>query len=488
MKKIILIITVLFTYSLGANNIRVSNISLENLNTVSNWVNVEFDVAWDNSWRISSGPSNWDAAWVVIKYRVNNGTWTHGIVSQANSTAAAGSIMDITPDGIGALIYRDGDGSGNVNFQNVQIRWNFGSTDTNDVIDIQVFAIEMVYVPEGAYYVGGTTGSEANKFHSGGFSTSSSYQITSENALTIANTSGNLYYTGTTSNGGDQTGALAASYPKGFNDFYAMKYEVSEGQWVAFFNSMTENQKNNRDVTDVNHKNSDGVVYRNTVSWTGGTTSATTAAPDRSMSYLSIGDMNSYMDWIGLRPLSELEYEKSCRGPILPKSGEFAWGSANINSVDYTLVNAGFSSERITNSATNTGNALYNLTDTNFGGPARNGIFAHSAINKNREETGGSYYGIMELTGNLYERCVTVGTAQGRNFTGLHGNGIISSSTGNGTVPNWPNNTTGDGYSFRGGSWFNGADFIRVSDRFDGASIIAVGNNRLGFRGARTAP
>ncbi|MCF6279427.1 MAG: hypothetical protein L3J14_03685 [Flavobacteriaceae bacterium] len=94
----------------------------------------------------------------------------------------------------------------------------------------------------------------------------------------------------------------------------------------------------------------------------------------------------------------------------------------------------------------------------------------------------------MELSGNLYERVVSVGTAQARNFSGLHGNGIISSTTGNGTVSNWPNNTTGDGYSFRGGSFLNGADFIRVSDRFDGASLIAGGNNHIGFRGARTAP
>jgi len=488
MKKIILIIAVLFSYSINANNIRVSNISLENLDDISNWVHVEFDLAWDNSWRINSGPSNWDAAWVFIKYRVNNGIWTHAIISQANSVAAPGASLDVTSDGIGAIVYRDADGSGDVNFQNMQIRWNFGSTDTNDIIDIQVFAIEMVYVPQGAFYLGGTTGDEANKFHSGGFSTSSSYRVTSENALTIANSSGNLYYTATNSSGGDQAGVLAASYPKGFGAFYSMKYEVSEGQWIAFFNSLSENQKVNRDVTDATHKNTDAVVARNTVAWTGATASATTAAPDRAMSYLSISDMNSYMDWAGLRPMSELEYEKACRGPILPKPGEFAWGSANIASNDYTLVNSGFSSERITNTEVNTGNALYSITNGTLNGPLRNGIFAASAVNNNREETGGSYYGIMELSGNLYERCVSVGTVQGRVFTGLHGNGIVSSTTGNGTVSNWPNNTTGDGYSFRGGSFVNGEDFIRVSDRFDGASLIPGGNNRLGFRGVRTAP
>ena len=487
MKKITsLILFFSLSFFTNANNIQVSNISLENLNQGSNWVHVEFDLFWENSWRISSGPSNWDAAWVFIKYRVNNGTWTHGIVSQANSVAAPGSTLDVTSDNMGAFIYRDSDGSGKNNFQDIQIRWNFGATDTDDIIDIQVFAVEMVYVPEGAFYVGGTTGDESNKFHSGGFSTSTSFQITSENALTISNSAGNLYYTGNNASGGDQTGNLSSNYPKGFGAFYVMKYEVTESQWLGFFNSLTETQKANRDVTDAEHKNSDDVVSRNTISWTGGSASATSSAPDRAINYLDIGDINAYMDWTGLRPMTELEYEKACRGPILPKPGEFAWGSSNIASNPYTLVNSGFSSERISNPETNTGNAIYSDTNGSISGPLRNGIFAASAVNNNREETGGSYYGIMELSGNLYERCVTVGTAQGRNFTGVHGNGIISSQ-GNGTAINWPDNTTGDGYSYRGGSWLNGSDFIRVSDRFDGASIIPGGNNRLGFRAARTA-
>lgn len=489
MKKIILTLLITCTFMASkANNITVSNISLENLNEANNWVHVEFDLAWENSWRISSGPSNYDAAWIFIKYRVNNGTWTHGIVSQANSVAAPGSTMDVTSDGIGAFIYRDANGNGNMNLDNIQLRWNFGATSTDDIIDVQVFAVEMVYIPEGAFYVGGTNGNEVNKFHSGGFSTTSSFQITSENALTIANTNGNLYYVGDNAGGGDQTGTLSASYPKGYNDFYCMKYEVSESQWLGFFNNLTETQKNNRDVTDAEHKNSDAVISRNTISWTGGTAEATTSAPDRAINFISSEDMNAYLDWTGLRPMSELEFEKACRGSILPKPGEFAWGNATISSTVYSLINSGFSSERIINPEVNIGNASYLTTDGSINGPLRNGIFAASATNNTRQETGGSYYGVMELSGNLYERCVTVGTAQGRNFTGIHGNGIISSTTGNGTASNWPNNVTGDGYSYRGGSFTNGANFLRVSDRFDGASLIASGNSRLGLRAARTAP
>ncbi len=487
MKKTILILTIAFAMLTSkANNITVSNISLENLNEAQNWVHVEFDLSWENSWRISSGPSNYDAAWIFIKYRRNNGNWTHGIISQANSSVPAGNTLDVTPDSIGAFIYRDADGSGNMNLQNIQLRWNFGITSTDDIIDIQVFAIEMVYIPEGAFYVGGTTGDEENKFFAGGFSTNTSFQITSENALNIANSFGSLYYFDDNGAGGDQTGTLNASYPKGFNDFYAMKYEVSEAQWVGFFNSLNETQKSNKDLTDANHKNSDAVLNRNTIAWSGGTTNATTTAPDRALNYLNPADVNAYLDWSGLRPMTELEYEKTCRGPILPKPGEFAWGNANINTINYTLINANQSNENIINLPQSTGNAMYFNTNS-FNGPLRNGIFASSATNKTRQETGGSYYGVMELSGNLYEQFVTVGTAQGRNFTGLHGNGIINFTTGNGTVANFPNNTTGDGYSSRGGCWGVSYHSLRVSHRILGA-LFYSGGSCVGFRAARTAP
>ncbi len=489
MKKIILIL--LFVFSIltsKANNITVSNISLVNLNQANSWVNVQFDLSWENSWRVSSGPSNWDAAWIFIKYRVNNGDWVHGHISQANSSVPAGNTLDVLSSGVGAFVYRSSNGSGNMNIQGIQLQWNFGAVTTDDIIDVQVFAIEMVYVPQGAFYVGGTNGSEVNKFYSGGLSTTSFYQITSENAITIVDTVGNLYYTNTAGNAGDQAGTLAVSYPKGFNAFYCMKYEVTEAQWVGFFNSLNESQKNNRDLTDANHKNSDAVVSRNTIAWSGGTSNATTTAPDRALSYASAADMNAYIDWAGLRPMTELEYEKACRGPIQPKAGEFAWGNANISQNSLNLVNSGQPNESLTGLPTNTGNASFLDTDGAINGPLRNGIFASSATNKTRQETGGSYYGIMELSGNLYERCITVGTLTGRSFTGVHGDGVINSTTGDSDVINYPSNTTGDGYSYRGGSFINLFNYLRVSDRFDGATILFNGNNRIGIRAVITAP
>jgi len=58
-------------------------------------------------------------------------------------------------------------------------------------------------------------------------------------------------------------------------------------------------------------------------------------------------------------------------------------------------------------------------------------------------------------------------------------------TNGNHNVAGWPAGNAGLGY--RGGSYFNGPDFIRLSDRFDAATTLTGANNRLGFRGVRTA-
>lgn len=479
--KITMVLAFLIGFYVNANNITVSNISLENLNE-PDWVQIEFDLSWENSWRLSAGPSNWDAAWVFVKYRANSGEWNHVQLALTDFVAPSGSTINVTADGVGAFIYRDSDGSGDLNLQNARLRWNYAlnGVNPNDVLDIQVFAIEMVHIPEGSFYVGGTSGDEVGKFYSHP-STNVSYQITSENATNVGPTNGNLNY----NSDGDGLGPIPTAYPKGFAAFYVMKYEVSESQWLGFFNSLTETQKSNRDITGPEGKNSDSEVNGNTISWLDGSTSATTLAPDRTIAYTTSGDTLAYLDWSGLRPMTELEYEKACRGPILPKPGEFAWGNANITGNTYTFVNDGESNELVVNPDQTTGNAAYSVT-TGSHGTVRNGIFAASAINKNREETGGSYYGVMELSGSVYERCVTIGNPRGRLFTATHGDGVIA-QTGNSTVTTWPLFTTGEGFSYRGGGWINGSNFLRVSDRFDGATNIQGSSSRIGIRAARTS-
>lgn len=463
----------LFTH---ANNITVSNISLENLNEPESWVQVEFDLSWENSWRLNAGPSNWDAAWVFVKYRVNNGSWEHAQLAQTDFVAASGSTIDVTTDGIGAFIYRDTEGSGDFNLTDLRLRWDYGSVNTNDILDIQVFALEMVHIPEGAFYVGGSTDDQDANLHEGG-NTTISYQVISEDAITISNTSGNLFYSNTgVINPGDLLGPVPADFPKGFASFYVMKYEMSQGQWVGFFNTLSETQKTNLDIGQEGNT-------RNTVFWSGGTASATTSNPDRAINFINRMRALAYLDWAGLRPLTELEFEKACRGPIAPKPGEYAWGNSNIAASFYTYVNDGLPNAQIANMETSTGNASYASTISESG-PVRNGIFAASAINKNREETGGSYYGVMELSGNLWEGVITLGFPEGRSYTGLHGDGIIN-PTGEATVSNWPISTD-SGYGLKGGGYANPPSNLRVSNRRLTHLSVTASYSDVGARGGRS--
>ncbi|GAB1857023.1 hypothetical protein MHTCC0001_18590 [Flavobacteriaceae bacterium MHTCC 0001] len=480
--RIVILTTLCYATCAFANNITVNNISLENLNEPSSWVQVEFDISWENSWRISAGPSNYDAAWVFIKYRVNSGDWQHAQLAQTDFVAPAGSIVDVTTDGIGAFVYRDSDGSGNINLQDLRLRWDYGTIDLNDIIDVQVFAIEMVYVPEGAFSVGGTSGDEIGKFYS--FLTSIPYNVSSENAITVAVGIGNLYYSIVDGDPGDQLGPIPADFPKGFNAFYCMKYEASQSQWVSFFNTLTNTQKTENDITGSSGKNSDDEFIRNAISWVDGASNATTLNPDIPMNYISNIRTSAYLDWAGLRPMTELEFEKACRGPIAPKAGEFAWGNANVAVNPYTVINESQPNELVTNTETGTGNMNYLTTNGTTSGPKRCGIFAASAVNKTREETGGSYYGIMELSGNVYERCISVGNPEGRSFSNNHGDGILSAN-GFANVSSWPVDNTG--WGFRGGAYPNQPIFTRVSDRNDAANGFSGTNGRIGYRGVRSA-
>jgi hypothetical protein len=205
--------------------------------------------------------------------------------------------------------------------------------------------------------------------------------------------------------------------------------------------------------------------------------------------------------------MTELEYEKACRGPNNPNNGEFAWGSISINTAAYTIQNNGCPAENILSLPQNIGNAAYNTPTNLF--PYRCGIFAASSVNHTRLESGAGYYGVMELSGNLNERVVHIGTASGRSYTGLHGDGELTSN-GFANVSFWPgiNGNTNEsaantsyggttGCTAAAGSGIKGGAFnhilstpLRISDRNDVGEIFNYDVHEPGFgsRYVRTAP
>ena len=239
-------------YGLSANNITVTNVGLSGQNTTANTSVITFDLSWENSWRIAVGPNNWDAAWVFAKYRVGGGPWRHARLT--GSPTAPGTVSIDQAGTSGAFVYRAADGNGSVNFAGLGLTWNYGADGIDDaaLVDVQVFALEMVYVPEGEYRLGTGFGgvgaeNEANEFRSRGAvfpAFYAAYPVASEAAITVGTGAGQLDY-GLPVGGsrpGDMLGPIPAPFPKGYAAFYCMKYEMSQTQYVEFFNSLTQTQ------------------------------------------------------------------------------------------------------------------------------------------------------------------------------------------------------------------------------------------------------
>lgn len=486
-KRILCLLTALhFTcFFIQANNITVNNFSLTGQNTASDFALIQFDISWDNSWRINSGPSNWDAAWVFAKYKVNTQTtWNHATLNYVDGTGSGDGHSEPTTASIsssddtgsggshGVFIHPNADMvQASVNYTNIQLRWNYGvdGVTDNDTVEICVFAIEMVYIPQSSFFVG-SGGAEAGAFYTYP-TTTTPYQITSENSITVGTTNGNLYYP-SIGLSGDQNGPIPASFPKGYDAFYCMKYEITQDQYVAFLNKLDPTQAASRAYT------SGG--FRNGISGSPG--NYITSNPYVACNYLGWPDLAAYLDWAALRPMTELEFEKAGRGTLSPIANEYAWGSTSFTAA-LGITNAGLGTEIASNASANC------VCDATFGGsgvqgPMRVGHFAK--IGTTREQAGASYYGIMELSGNLLERPVTVGNASGRAFTNTHGDGQIDAS-GDANVATWPNSSA-SGSGLRGGTWYDDPTLFRLSDRFY-TSLTANGRDSdVGGRGVRQAP
>jgi formylglycine-generating enzyme required for sulfatase activity len=498
MKSVSVFILLLLGLTAHANNITLGTPSLTGENRSQGYVFVTFDLSWENSWRGSNGAANWDAAWVFVKYRIAGGEWQHAKLHNTGHLAGAGTpatvsarlVDDDTPfepvgnPGVGVFIHRSAAGVGVGSFTNtgVKLRWNYIADGIIDgaSVEVRVFAIEMVYVREGAFNVGG----------GGGYAAFTSTTISTANATTAPTGSGMLggeaggYPSGINSISNVNLAPDNASWPNGYAAFFCMKYEVSQQQYVDFLNTLTQTQATNRKSIQTGYR------YAITGS---AVASYTTTLPNVACNNLSWADGTAYADWSGLRPMTELEFEKACRGDQPAVGGEYAWGTSNVVAnryfKRYTLNNEGSANEGIaTNYSTTEGNAfhIYNSTDPASGdqhGPLRVGIFAANGYNTGRVSSGASYWGIMELSGNLLERAVMIRNEKGRAFTGIHGDGLLASN-GDADAATWPG-TDAYGAACRGGTLAQDNTLLQVSERYDAGNSYSGRDYSLGFRAVR---
>lgn len=612
-----------------ANNIQVSSVTLQNIDTTADTAMVQFNLSWENSWRVATGPANHDAAWVFVKFHTGDRIWRTATldVSDAAHAVPAAATLDVGVNGtkgVGAFVYRAGTGTGNNTFNAIKLKWNYGVDGVSDaaLVTLDVHSIEMVYIPEGAFQVGdgvarAGTGDTAS-FNAGGGTTP--FLITNNGPIAVGPVAGSLAHA---SLAAGTYKPIPTTFPNGFDPYYIMKYEVSQGQWAAFINAteklpsalsynyfdtlvvpnagtgLPPEAINARQVfTSPNFPYTSvpvplpaatvpptpltlaltppiptrPIVVASTpdrafnaaktppvatinVTTTANSLNATTAATTNLAVGMPLsGNVNiprgavvasitnattfvlgnvaantvtagaavvttlasgqeevplAYLDWAGLRPLTEFEYEKAARGPVDPIAGEFAWGTADVALLTYGpdaptatpyLNNDGMPNEfPADNYNESGGNAWTRATILRLDpatlapvlGTCRVGMFAKPAYNgatPPRIQSGAGYYGVMDLTGNVSEMVVkwpfALNTSTVAIFNGEHGDGNLGAN-GIHNVTGWFTTVApvATFFGLRGGSFNEQA--TPVSQR----STLAGGTmSNPGIRGVRSAP
>lgn len=459
-----------FSSTALANNIQVKNAFIDDLSPVTKTARVGFDLSWENSWR---DDLNWDAAWLFVKFRApGSSVWQHAVLSSAaaDHVVPANAVVETTTDGRGVFVHSGGVCTGAVDYAGIRLAWEYGESGyefaAGDIVEIAVHAVEMVYVERGAFYLGsGST--ESYSFTDGSWVSGVAipFQITNENALSISHAAGDLWATG---NERIRTGTLPAAYPKGYAPFYCMKYSISQGQYAAFLNKLTSTQAGARFANQFGNN-------RNMIRFDADSGRYIAVTPDRACNFISWADGAAYADWAGLRPMTELEYEKACRGFEAPVAGEYAWGNTAVTG---QTGHNGLDGSGVETALPTTANA--NLTYQNLLGPVRGGIYASE--DATRVAAGASYWGVMELSGNVWESIVSAGNASGCAFEGTHGDGEID-ATGNSNVATWP---AGNGAGTRGIAQHINVAHLKTSSRYD-AIAPAARSYMGGWRAVRTA-
>ncbi len=483
---------------LKANNIRVDG-KTRVTGFVGDTAVIEVNLLWDNSWR---DDFNWDAVWVFFKFKKRGleNPWQHAYLGSSGHVLTPGAGNEgggyaymVGANGgkvNGVYVMRNSISEGNVSVR-LQAKWPLTGTgltksDFGDALNgiyVAVHAIEMVYIPYGAYYLG-----DASSYKSFTIGDTAAVVIDSENTLTLAakNRMPNV--------------SLTASYPKGYAGFYIMKYETSQEQYVEFLNSLTLEQQKARvannnfsamkkgdyvfgelktpscrnGIAFVEQKQPDApVVFGNNLN-PGNDFFSTDDGQTLACNYMSVEDMTAYCSWSGLRPMSELEYEKACRRfyPQVPDKGEYAWNTnSGINALSSLgdLAYAGDEREQANSAAKNVNSGIGNKVN----GPVRCGLFGTSATNQT--QAGATYWGVMEMSGNLKELCANV------NYTTLNGG---SCGTGVYNANLW--DKTANKYGVRGGGFSSADSSLRTSDRTEVMNYFTAITQRdstVGFRG-----
>ncbi|MFN5621448.1 MAG: hypothetical protein ACK478_09115 [Flavobacteriales bacterium] len=279
---------------------------VQNVTTTANIpgqsIQVQFDLNWGNTWR---DDINWDAVWVFMKYKDANGLWKHAKVSPTGYSNGQGTpnLIEPTADQMGAFVRLALEGQGNFSSEGMQLRWNYGADGLSSVsgLEVRVFAIEMVYTPQGDFSMSFDASAPGGKFPIINSRLTPSLYVNGVNNVRIKGDAGlDLDANGVVEN---------TAYPTGYYPFYLFKYEMSEQQYADFLNCLTPTQRATLGVAG-NFIIQNGDEYFS-------------SRPNAVCTGANQQRLMAYADWCGLRPMSFLEFQKAYNGPKQPRTFQY---------------------------------------------------------------------------------------------------------------------------------------------------------------------
>ena len=463
----------LLTAQTSEVGIHITQVEAQTLDFPNRYYNMT--VEWENAWRTEK---NHDAAWVFLKSLDESG-YTHIPILPGSeqmlwkeNEEMPDATIDVAEDGRGMFVYASGEHRGRLKYR-IQVKIDTSAVDIRELTrNTEAYGIEMVYIPEGGFTLGDpdTTALNYYAFYRSGEDGSYDglYEIESENqTVPVGTDEGDLYYRSNSAQyRGDQQGPIPASFPKGVDPFYIMKYEVSQGEYAAFLNTVTDHTASIRYPGGVGDYREQGGTIRITDEG-----EFVADRPDQRMIYWHWDDMMAYADWAALRPYTELEFTKAARGPLDPVPGEYAWNTGSLDQMARRI------DSRDQVMKMNRDLSLSDLSD------------------ETREIFGASYYWVFDLNGSVWEKVITVGDPVGRAFVGNHGDGNVS-YYGFADVDGWPSGyrDSEGGYGYRGGGFY-GYNAISITNPYPPIAFRPYAawsggprNSAYGFRAARTAP
>ncbi len=368
---------------LGASTARADRLRVENVQVSprdATTATVTFDISWENSWY--HGVFH-DAAWVFFKVRADDkAEWQHLRLSADKVLNPTGFSQEkggtpltfLVPDGedgfTGLFLRRAADGVGVVLARRVTVLCDLqplkGITDIAKA-QVRGSGVEMIYVAEGPFYLGkgneapaqmagaGFGGQELNWFYKYTRSDDKDYtpafqyaaswrhvhwacgytpdilppfKVTNAGPIPTGKQKGSLWAVWLKP---EDKGEIPAAFPNGYNAFYIMKFcWFTAGQYADFLNTLTDAQAKPRYYTG-GHGQAIKRVGTAVPAVRGPAANYTYTAtdPDSPCPWLSWQDGATFAAWAGMRPTTELEYEKASRGiktAVPSDSDNMFWG------------------------------------------------------------------------------------------------------------------------------------------------------------------